>query len=144
MKTALLASSLILFSTIVLTSPVFAQTMKPGMWKAKSSFKLNGLSLPASEGEECITAEEAKDPKNTISKELKKNGCELTQWKLKGKKLEAALSCKNKDVDATGKIHGTVSEKSYSLVGEAEGTYQGVLPSQATVNLDGQWVKDCK
>lgn len=120
-----------------------AQSLKPGVWKATSSFQLNGIQLPSSEDEECVTATEAKDAKSTITKELKKNGCELTKWTLKGKKIEASLICKNNELDAKGSLHGQFSQNSYELEGNAEGTYQGVLPSSATMKLSGQWVKAC-
>jgi len=120
-----------------------AQSLKPGVWKAKSSFQLNGIQLPSSEDEECVTATEAKDAKSTITKELKKNGCELTKWSVKGKKIEASLICKNNDLDAKGNLHGQFSQNNYELEGDAKGTYQGVLPSSATMKLSGQWVKAC-
>jgi hypothetical protein len=137
-------NSLILIAFLFSFTTAKAETFQPGLWKSKASFKLNGIPLPSSEGEECITPDEAKDPKASIVKELKKNGCELTKWNLKGTKLEASLKCKNKDVDAEGSLRGTVSNKKYSLTGDAEGTYQGVLPSTATLALSGEWLKTCK
>ncbi len=122
----------------------YAQVLEAGLWKTKSSFKLNGISLPSKEHEECISAAEAKDAKTTIVDALKKESCELTRWEVKKGKLEAALSCKNSDVEASGKIHGTLSTKSYSLEGEADGTYKNAIPSTATLKLSGQWVKRCK
>jgi hypothetical protein len=135
---------IILFGlTTSLSSTLLAQSLEPGMWKAKTSFKLNGIPLPSSEHEECITPSEAKDVKSTITKELQKNKCELTKWNVKGKKLEASLECKSDELDAKGNLHGQFSKKSYELQGEAKGTYQNVLPSSATVQLSGQWVKAC-
>lgn len=121
-----------------------AQTLDSGLWKTQTSFKLNGISLPAKEHEDCVSAEEAKDVKSTIVKALEKESCELTQWEVKKGKLKASLSCQNKDVDAKGKIHGQVSSKSYSLEGEAEGTYKKVIPSTVTVKISGQWIKKCE
>jgi hypothetical protein len=141
MKKTHTLSLMILLSTLTSAQ---AQSFQPGLWKSKAAFKLNGIPLPSSEGEECITAAEAKDPKASIVKELKKNGCELTKWNLKGKKLEASLKCKNKDLDAEGSLHGTVENKNYQLQGEAEGTYQGMIPSSATLALTGEWTKTCK
>ncbi len=134
-----------LFAVLMFQIPTAnAQSLQPGLWKTKAHFKLSGVPLPSSENEECLTADEAKDPKSSIVKELKKNGCELTKWNLKGKNLQAALKCKNKELDAEGSLKGTVSSKSYSLDGEAEGTYQGMIPSTATLKLTGEWVKTCK
>lgn len=124
------------------TSLSRAESIQPGIWKAKTSFELNGLPLPASEDEECIQKNEAKDIKNTIARELKKKGCELTKWTIKNKKLDASLKCNNDDLEAEGRIQGTVSTKSYDLRGEAQGTYK-MIPSFANLKLTGQWVKNC-
>lgn len=120
-----------------------AQSLTPGVWKAQTSFNLNGIPLPPSESEECVSKESAKDVKETITKELKKKGCELTKWNLKGEKLEASLTCKSDDLDAKGNLKGKVTSKSYSITGNAEGTYKNLLPSSATLALNGQWNKPC-
>ena len=121
-----------------------AQSLEPGQWKAKTSYKLNGISLPSHESESCVSAEEAKDARATIASNLKKDGCELKSWDVKNGKLVATLSCNNNDVEATGKIHGTFAKKSYSLEGEAEGLFKKTIPSSATLKLTGEWVKKCK
>ncbi|KYG65649.1 hypothetical protein AZI86_00805 [Bdellovibrio bacteriovorus] len=128
---------------VLVSGTSFAQNMQPGLWKAKSSFELNGLPLPATENEECISKDLAKDPKQTISKELTKRGCTITKWSLKGKKLEAALKCQKDDIEAEGTLAGTVTEKSYDLKGDAEGSFKGI-PSFAKLNLTGKWTKPCK
>ena len=133
----------IVISTLLLSSFGYAQNMQPGLWKATSSFEFNGLPLPASENEECISKNLAKDPKQTISKELSKRGCAITKWSLKGKKLEAALKCQKDDIEAEGTLAGTVTEKSYDLKGDAEGSFKGI-PSFAKLNLTGKWTKPCK
>lgn len=121
-----------------------AQSMKPGLWKTNSSFKLNGIQLPGNETQACISADEAKDAKETITKSLKKDGCQLTKWAVKDRQLEAGVACNNKDIEARGSLRGTLAEKSYSLEGDAEGTFKKVLPSVATLKLTGTWVKGCK
>jgi hypothetical protein len=130
-------------SIFILTPTLYAQSIAPGLWKAKTSFILSGLPLPSSENEECILPEEAKDIKSSITSELKKNGCTLKKWEIKGQNLKASLICKNKEVDAEGTIQGKFSDKSYELNGEAEGTYQSMIPATATVKLTGKWVKAC-
>lgn len=132
----------IIFVLLLLSSFVQAQSLQAGLWRAKSSFDVNGIPLPDSEDEECISGELAKDVKATISKELKKKGCDLTKWSVKGQKLEASLKCNKDDLDATGTLKGTVTSKSYSLNGEAEGSYK-MIPSFATLKLTGKWVKSC-
>ncbi len=126
-----------------LSSTSFGQSLEPGQWKAKTTFKLNGIALPSHDNESCISAEEAKDAKATIASNLKKDGCDLKSWNVKNGKLEATLSCNNDDIEATGKIHGTFSKKSYSLEGEAEGLFKKTIPSTATLKLTGEWVKKC-
>ncbi len=122
---------------------LLAQSFEPGLWTSKDSIELNGLQLPESTGEECITESQAKDVKTTIEKELKKKGCSLTKWTVKNKKLEAALSCKNNKMEAVGKLHGVFSSKSYDLQGEAKGTIKQILPAEAVLKFTGQWVKSC-
>ena len=121
-----------------------AQSLEPGIWKTKTSFNLSGISLPTKEEEGCVSAEEAKDAKKTISEGLKKQGCELNQWNVKKNKLQAELSCQSKDIQAKGKIHGTFSKKTYSLAGEADGTYKNAIPTSATIIMSGEWIKKCE
>lgn len=122
----------------------WAQSFEPGLWTSKESLELNGLPLPSSTDEECITANQAKDAKATIAKELKKKGCALTKWTYKNQKLDAAIKCENNDMKATGKLSGQFSKKNYDLTGEAKGTYQDILPAVAVLKLSGQWVKVCQ
>ena len=128
---------------LLMALQVHAQSLQPGLWKTKTSFKLNGVPLPASENEECVSAQDTKDAKASISDELKKNKCELTKWNVKGKNLEAGLKCDSDEIKANGELRGQFTKKNYNLQGEAKGTYQGVLPSTATVQLEGQWVRAC-
>ncbi len=125
-------------------SALVAQQLAPGIWKVKTDFKLNGISLPTTDDEECITAAEAKDAKTTVAKELKRNDCELKNWKVEGKNLTANISCSRSEIEAAGVLKGTFNEKSYELFGEAAGTFQGIIPSTATLKLNGTWVKTCK
>lgn len=131
-------------SFLFLSMNLAAQSIAPGVWEAKSSFKLNGVPLPGGEDQECVTAADAKDAKITITKELKKRGCVVTKWDIKGKNLDAALKCENDDMNAIGRIKGTFSDKSYKLSGDAEGTYKNVLPAEATLALEGRWLKKCE
>ena len=131
-------------SFLFLVHNVQAQSFEPGLWTSKESLELNGIPLPASTDEECITSDQAKDAKATIEKELKKKGCSLTKWTYKNQKLDAAIKCDNKDMKATGKLSGKFTNKSYDLSGEAKGTYQEILPAVAVLKLSGQWVKVCK
>lgn len=120
-----------------------AQTLKPGFWKAKVNFKVNGIPLPSSDEEDCILPNEVKDVKASIVKNLKKNGCELTKWDIKGQNLQAALVCKSDDLDAVGSLTGVVSSAKYTLNGQAKGTYKQMLPATAIIKIKGDWVRDC-
>ena len=120
-----------------------AQTLKPGFWKAKVNFKVNGLPLPASDEEDCILPSEVKDVKASIVKNLKKNGCELSKWDIKGQNLKSSIVCRSDDLDATGSLNGTVTDTKYSLNGDAKGTYKQMLPATAIISIQGEWVKPC-
>ena len=122
----------------------FAQSLDPGLWKVKSEFKLNGIPLPTSDNEDCITAAEAHDAKTTVMKELKRNDCTILNWKVKGKNLTATIKCKTSEIQAEGTLTGQFSARNYHLSGSAKGTYQGIIPSEATLKLDGSWLRDCK
>lgn len=130
-------------STLLFSFYLPAQTLEPGLWKTSTSLDLNGIPLPDSDDEECITKDQTKDVKTTIEKGLKRKGCTLTKWMMKGEKLKASLNCKNNDVDAVGKLTGTVTKKSYDLHAEAQGKYKGTIPATAEIKLTGQWVKKC-
>lgn len=122
---------------------VSAQSFEAGFWKSKESLTLNGIPLPSSKGEECLSKAQTKDAKATIEKELQKKGCSLTKWSVKNKKLEASINCDNEDMKATGNLHGEFTSKSYDLTGEAKGKYKQVLPAVAELKLSGQWIKPC-
>ena len=70
----------------VFTLSASAQSLQPGLWKVKTVVKLNGIPLPTKDDEDCILASEAKDVKATIAKELKRNDCEVKEWKVALKK----------------------------------------------------------
>jgi hypothetical protein len=132
-----------LFCLLLVTFQVAAQSIEPGLWRDKSSFTVNGVPLPSENQEECIKANQAKDVKAAIIKDLKEYNCVLTKWTVKGTRLEASLKCDREDLEATGTLKGQFGRKSYSLDGEAEGTYQQLLPAKAVVKLRGEWVKAC-
>jgi Protein of unknown function (DUF3617) len=135
--------SLLITSFLFCTVQASAQSLEPGLWQTKESLKLNGIPLPESKEEICVTKNQAKDVKATIEKELKKKGCQLKGWTVKNQKLDAKVKCVNDDMDAEGKLSGDVSSKSYNLTGDIEGTYQKALPAQATLKISGEWVKNC-
>lgn len=122
----------------------FAQSLQPGMWKVKSEIKLNGIALPSESDEDCITADEAKDAKTTVAKELKRNDCQIKSWIVKGKYLTANIACDGSEIQAEGILKGQFTKKSYTLSGEAKGTYQNLIPSIAKIRLEGTWTKACK
>lgn len=135
--------NLFFMAGLFFNSSLEAQSLEPGIWHAKTDFTVDGISLPASIGEECVSTEQAKDAKGTISKALDKIGCILTQWNVKDNYLEAALECKNSELNAKGIIRGQFSEKNYQLEGSAHGFYLKVIPAVATLKLNGQWLNIC-
>ncbi len=135
---------IILFAAVSLfTFSARAQSLQPGLWKTKSVFIVSGITLPSSEGEDCVTPEEAKDIKSTITKELKKNGCTLDSWKTKASILESSLTCKNDELDAKGTLSGPFTAKTYTLSGKANGVLHGSIPASADIKLTGAWTKEC-
>ena len=121
-----------------------AQSIEPGTWRAKSVFKVSGIPIPSNEEDDCISKDEAKDAKASIAKELKRNGCTLLSWSVKGSAIDASLKCDNDDLEAKGTLKGHFTTKSYDLSGEAEGTYKKMIPSTATLKLTGKWIGICK
>ena len=134
---------LLFICSLFLSVKLYAQSFEPGLWKSKETVKIAGISLPSTSDEECLTPAQTKDAKATIEKELKKKGCQLNSWVVKNKKLDAAITCKNKDLDATGKLAGPFTNRHYELKGEAEGMYKQMIPAVADISLSGQWVKKC-
>lgn len=134
---------ILLASILLMSLRVNAQSFEPGLWKSKESLELNGIPLPTSSDEECITKDQAKDAKATIEKELKRKGCLVTKWAFKNQRLDAAIKCDNNDMEATGKLSGPITSKSYDLKGEAKGTYKQLLPAVAQLVLTGQRVSAC-
>ena len=120
-----------------------AQNLTPGIWHAQTDFRVDGIPLPASTGDSCVTPDDAKDAKSTLTKNLDKIGCVITDWNVVNDHLDASLECKNNQVEAKGKIQGDFTDKSYDLKGQAHGFYQHVIPSVASLRLHGQWVSDC-
>lgn len=137
-------NKLVLLALLFMNFKVEAQSFEPGLWKSKESLVINGIPLPSSTDEECITKAQAKDAKATLEKELKRKGCSITQWSYKNNSLEAGIKCKNSDMDAVGKIRGSFTNKSYNLTGEAKGTYKNVLPALARLKLSGERKAVCK
>ena len=130
---------------VVLLLPFFvqAQSMAPGQWSAQASFKLNGIPMPPSHSDECLTAEEAKDAKATIEKSLQRNACHLTSWSAKKSILNATVECKNDSYDAKGDLSGRFDKKSYDLSGEIKGTHNVFGKAKASVQFSGKWISAC-
>lgn len=135
---------LLFLYAFIFSVKLYAQSFEPGLWKSKESVKIAGIPLPSTSDEECIAPAQAKDAKATIEKELNKKGCQLNSWVVKNQKLDANITCKNKDLHATGKLAGDFTSKRYELKGKAEGTYKHMIPAVADIRLSGQWEKKCQ
>ncbi|MEK6556549.1 MAG: DUF3617 family protein [Bdellovibrionota bacterium] len=134
---------LLTLALLLLSTTTYAQSVRPGLWKAESSFTINGIELPDSKGEDCISSKDAKDIKAAIMKKIEKKGCKATKWSAKGQNIQVSLTCKKSGLDAKGDLRGTITDTKYDLKGEAEGEFHK-LPSQAVISLQGNWVKACK
>lgn len=128
---------------LLLASPVWAQKISAGLWQATSQIKVNGIPLPSSKDEECISKKIAGDLRNKIAAELKDKGCMIKKWDLKKNNLQARLKCDKDDLKAEGELKGTVTQKSYHLSGEASGSFKSI-PSVASFDLKGEWRGTCK
>ena len=132
----------LVFRLMLFSSMALAQSIQPGIWQADSTLVINGLALPSSQQNDCVTASDAKDIKKTIMKELEKKGCAPLKWIVKDQQIEVSLLCAKSGLEAKGNLHGSVNSKNYQLSGEAEGTYEGI-PSHANIELKGKWMKSC-
>jgi hypothetical protein len=121
----------------------FAQSMSAGLWSSQASFKLNGIPMPPSHSDDCITSDEAKDAKGTIERSLERNSCHLTSWSVKKGILAASVACKNSDYDAKGDLGGRFDKKMYDLAGDIEGTHKVFGDAHASVQFSGRWMKAC-
>ncbi|MCC2677825.1 MAG: hypothetical protein K0R29_401 [Pseudobdellovibrio sp.] len=119
-----------------------AQKFVPGLWKSRTTLRLNGIPMPDSRSENCISDTQAKDARATLEEELKKQGCFLTKWQVNNKNLEADVKCDNQNLLANGKLSGPFTESKYELRGEAKGKYKRALPSIAAITMTGEWVAD--
>lgn len=135
--------SLFFVSTSFIAFSSGAQSLEPGMWHAVTNFTVDGVALQPSIGNECISTAQTKDAKTTITSKLQGIGCTLTEWNIQGNNLVAGLSCQTKGITATGSLSGQFSEKAYHLEGHAFGFYQRIIPSVASLVLNGQWVGAC-
>lgn len=124
-------------------SVVQAQSVAPGIWQAESSFTVSGVSLPESKAEECLSADQAKNLKASISKELSKQGCAVTKWVNKGQQTDIALTCDKSGLLAKGNLRGVIADKNYNLTGSAQGSFHQI-PAEAVISLKGKWVKACQ
>lgn len=134
---------LIFIRLIFAGSNLNAQVLTSGLWQGKSEMIVNGAPLPIAVAEQCMSPEQAQDPKATIASSLKKTGCSITEWKITDGKLDAVLNCKSNELKARGDVHGTFTPTSYDLKGSAHGFYKNILPVLANIKLNGRWIKDC-
>jgi hypothetical protein len=130
------------FVFAILFSQANAQAVNPGLWQVQSNFEVSGLALPESKSEECVSAEDAKDLKTSLARELGKSGCVATKWVHEGEKVDISLKCNKSGLEAAGNLQGVVKAKSYQISGTAEGTFQNI-PATADIRLTGQWLKSC-
>ncbi|MHA7845707.1 DUF3617 domain-containing protein [Serratia sp. D1N4] len=99
-------------------------SIEPGLWRAGNIILINGQSLTNSpeddEGEECVSAEQAKDFLAAIAPE----DCKVTSWdRAPGDKLVFELACANEEGKSKGKFSGVYTSTHYDLKGRLDGTH---------------------
>ncbi len=121
-----------------------AAPFTPGMWHSEATFKLNGVPMPSTDDDNCVSAKEAKEPKEAIAESLKRNDCTLTEWKMKKSTVNAVVNCKNDQLEAQGILKGHFDKKSYNLAGDITGKHKFLGKARASVVFDGRWTGECR
>jgi hypothetical protein len=129
----------------IVSSLCLAQNITSGLWKAQTKIKLNKLSLPSIDVEDCISPPEAKDIKKYIQENLiPETQCTITKWDYKNPNLKVSLSCENSQYDSKGNLTGKVTDKAFNISGILSGSH--VLMGEVDVGIDynGTYLKTCK
>lgn len=122
-----------------------AQTINPGLWKAKTVIKLNTLALPAIDVDDCISASEAKDIRKYIQENLiPETQCVIKTWDYKKPDLKVTLTCSNSQYDSKGELKGKVTEKAFNIAGTLSGTHVMMGDVDVGVDYKGTYTKACK
>jgi len=130
---------------LTLSSFASAQTITPGLWKAKSKITVGGMTMPLFDTNDCISSSEAKDIKKYIQENLiPETQCTITKWDYKKPDLKVTLTCENSQYKAKGNLSGTVTDKEFKIAGTLDGDH--VVMGEVSVGVDykGTYTKACK
>lgn len=130
---------------LLLSSIASAQTITPGLWKAKTKLTLGGMAMPLFDVDDCISADEAKDIKKYIQENLiPETQCKVSTWDYKKPDLKVTLTCENNQYSANGKLNGKVTDKEFKIAGTLTGKHVVMGAIDVGVDYDGKYTKTCK
>ncbi len=104
-----------LASVLAFAAVAFAKgNLKAGQWHIKVTHEMVGAPFtpPPTELDECITPEQANDPKQMVQKSSK--DCEPTDFKVEGNKVTYKITCHKNGGTQTGTGEMTYAGDSYS------------------------------
>jgi hypothetical protein len=136
---------LALFATAV----ILAQSgMRPGQWELSTQMQMPnmpnmpaGFQMPVQKTTQCITAEQAKDPVNTVPRQTGRgrsgpDDCKMSDYKTTGSTVTFSISCPSGKVTGTGEM--TFGDDSYTNTLKMN-TAQGEM----TMKTTGKRIGDC-
>lgn len=122
-----------------------AQTVTPGLWKAKTKLIVAGMTMPLFDAEDCISQTEAKNIKKYIQENLiPETQCTITKWDYKKPNLKTSLHCENDQYSAKGDLTGKVTDKLFKVAGTLYGTHAIMGKISVGVDYNGTYSKACK
>ena len=132
------------------TAAVIAQSgMRPGQWEITTQMQMPnmpnlpaGIQMPSTKTTQCITADQAKDPANTVPRQTGrgrggKDDCRMSDYKTTGSTISWSMACTSPDkVTGTGEM--TVGDDSYTS------TIKMVMAQgEMTMKMSGKRIGDC-
>lgn len=122
-----------------------AQTVTPGLWKAKTKITLGTMTMPLFDADDCISPAEAKDVKKYIQENLiPETQCTIKTWDYKKPDLKVTLTCSNDQYTAKGNMTGKVTDKEFKIAGTLSGNHVVMGDISVGVDYDGKYTKACK
>ena len=130
------------------TAAVIAQSgMRPGQWEITSEMQMPnmpaGVQMPAQKPIlQCITAEQAKDPANTLSNPPGRgrgagSDCKMSDMKTTGKTTTFTMTCTTPQ-KITGNVEMTFGDDTFTQ------TMKMVMPQgEMTMKMTGKRIGDC-
>ncbi|RYZ80408.1 MAG: DUF3617 family protein [Proteobacteria bacterium] len=143
MKTPIIC--LAAFVPVLVGSFAKAQTVTPGLWKARTEIRINGLAMPPLPTDDCLKDKEAKNIRAYIQENLlPETSCKITTWDYKKPQLKATLDCDGKDGKSHGTLGGVLNEKDFDISGNLEGNHALMGAVNIGVKYTGKYQKACR